>query len=414
MNTTIQTIQNNSNYNLTELTQINADITNIGGQQGINCVAILNISNTSVFYLFSDTYSHSLGTGPNIQLISPLNDSALSFGLNPFDFIYNLTDEFEIINCSLILNGEINKTNFTIQRNVTQNFTQTLPMGFYNWSIQCIDNSSARNIGYSQNYTLNITPNNSPTISNMNLESQIDLTIGGTKIVYCNATITDIDGISEIKSINSTLYHNSVTSTSEDDNNNHYTNNSCKIISSSTYSRNYSCGFPMKYYSDGGNWTCNMTAYDTSDSFDSSKTTTIINDLIALNLSTHLIDFGNLAVGNTSPEDINLTIFNFGNKNINITLKGYGIEDGDGLAMECSKDNISIGYQRYSTSFGDDYSTMTNLTSGYQQIINFTLPQRIDDLSYGADKNSTYWKISIPLGVNGKCNGSITLLAVTT
>ncbi len=466
-NVTILTITNHSSYNLTELTQISATIA-ILGNNGVNCIAALNISDISTINISKgETYSHSLGdislgsdisttwyvtgldegsfnitvkascdsdginledenidirynlsikdtAGPYIQLMYPSDDSVISFRNNPVTFEYNATDESEIINCNLVLNGSINLTNSTIQKNVSQIFIKSLTVGAYNWSIQCMDNSTARNIGYSPTFNLNITPNNAPILSDFSITDPIDLTIGGIKIVLCNATVTDNDNITDIAGVNATLYHSSSTYNSSDDNNDHYTNTSCKLISSTQYTGGYSCSFPMQYYSNNGSWTCNLTVIDLYNDTDSVQTDTTVNDLIALNLSTSLIDFGNLAVGNTSPEDVNLTIANLGNKDINITLKGYGVSDGDGLAMECAKDNISIGYERYSTSFGKDYSAMTNLTSGYQQIINFTLPQRTNDTYYGSDRNATYWKISIPLGVNGKCNGSITVLAIST
>ena len=55
---------------------------------------------------------------------------------------------------------------------------------------------------------------------------------------------------------------------------------------------------------------------------------------------------------------------------------------------------------------------MVNLTTTAKQIGNFTLPQRTDDEEYKEDRNNTYWKIKIPYGVKGPCNGSIKLIAI--
>ena len=56
-----------------------------------------------------------------------------------------------IANCSLILNGKINKTNYTIIEQgfpfKYNNFTvYDVPDGVYNWSVNCTDTASAHNM----------------------------------------------------------------------------------------------------------------------------------------------------------------------------------------------------------------------------------------------------------------------------
>ena len=464
-NVTITIPTNNSLFNISGINNITAQIKNIGGQTGTNCYAVLSISNESVFNISGDTYSHSLNninmgssittswnisgldegntnitinaycdsdginldnanydsvrnitlqdiTAPVINLTYPANNSNVSYLQNPISFTYNVTDESEIINCSLILNNKLNQTNHTIEKGIIQYFHLTLNPGSYNWSIECTDNSSSKIKGSSLTYNFTVLSNTAPIISNLNIDNPIDLNAGSVKIIYCNFTVTDNDNVSDIKSINSTLYHNSVNSNSKDDNNDHYTNNSCEITGSSEFNQDYSCSFSMLYYSNLGTWSCNATAYDNSNASGSLKTDTNVNELIALDVAQSVIDYGNLQVGNISQEDSNLTITNLGNRGINITLEGYGITEGDGLAMDCLQNNIPVGYEKYSVNFQENYINMINLTTTAQQIGNFTLPQRTDDEEYKEDRNNTYWKIKIPYGVKGSCNGSIKLIAI--
>jgi len=80
-------------------------------------------------------------TLPNITLISPANKSGDNDG--NVTFVYEVNDNANIINCSLIINGEINQTNTTIQKGTIMNFElNNLYVGSYNWSIMC--NSSVK------------------------------------------------------------------------------------------------------------------------------------------------------------------------------------------------------------------------------------------------------------------------------
>jgi len=72
-----------------------------------------------------------------------------------FIFEYNVTDSYGIVdNCSLVLNGSVYNTNYSITQNVTLNFKETLLGGYYEWSIMCID--KANNSGYSKTRFINI------------------------------------------------------------------------------------------------------------------------------------------------------------------------------------------------------------------------------------------------------------------
>ena len=84
-------------------------------------------------------------TPPNVTLLFPLNNSAME-NYTLF-FRYNVTDNYNATNCSLILNNQIAQTNYSILLNNSNNFTRVMPGGDYNWSVNCSDNSY--NIGAS-------------------------------------------------------------------------------------------------------------------------------------------------------------------------------------------------------------------------------------------------------------------------
>ena len=310
-NVTITAPQNNSAFNASVIFQVNATVAVIGGQDGTNCQATISFNNTNVLRLYQDSWTHNLGditlgssatttwnvtgnltgnsnivvygncssdgvnlerlnyyrldnitiydfNGPGINLIAPGNNSMVTDTGSAITFSYNVSDGSEIANCSLLINDAINTTNFTVQRYTTQVFNAHLSNRTYNWSVQCYDNLS--NYGISVKYNFSIISNLPPVITNMIVDTPIDLNIGSFVTVYCNATVTDMNNISDIHSVNSTLFLNSTGAVAPDDNNNHYSLNPCQAISNNTYSINFSCAFDVYYYANNGSWACNITA----------------------------------------------------------------------------------------------------------------------------------------------------------
>jgi len=107
-----------------------------------------NLGNSSISYINIDL------TYPDVTSILPGNENVSSNNLVIFE--YNVTDDYGIVdNCSLILNGSVYDTNYSITQNVTLNFKETLPGNYYEWVIICID--KANNSGYSETRFINIT-----------------------------------------------------------------------------------------------------------------------------------------------------------------------------------------------------------------------------------------------------------------
>jgi hypothetical protein len=292
---------------------------------------------------------------------------------------------------------------------------------------------------------VNVT-NTEPNITSITIDDnvlspsdEIDLTAGNFTVVICNATIFDYNGYEDITNANktnATLFIQGSGADSQDDNNSHYSNSSCgrcrqataAEVSDTANTAICDCQFSVQYYAnDSSNWVCDFHVSDDGGhakpalkinlTDNSTGGPVTITKLLALDVPA-ILDYGNLSVTQTSAEIIH-NVTNVGNIDINLSLRGFGGIDettGNNLSMVCDIGNISIGAQRYSVESGIAYDSMFNLTNQTRIAaefgLNITFPQRIDDTNYGSDRNSTYWRIKVPLSVGGLCNGTIIFGAV--
>lgn len=234
----------------------------------------------------------------------------------------------------------------------------------------------------------------------------VTLNAGSTRIVNCNATIRDWNGYNDIVLVNSTIW-DMATSTIDaaDDNNSHYTNTNCTNTGNGVnYTVNYLCTFDVYYYANNGTWNCSVTAMDTWNKTGNRTNTTIVLPLYALNV-TDGIDYGNVAVESDSlTKTANVT--NFGNRAINISVEGYGVTRGDGLAMNCSQaGNISVQYERFSLVDTGNWIDKTPLNSTSQLLSNLTIDKQT--LPGTLITNTTYWQLNVPPNPAGNCSGFV-------
>ena len=165
-----------------------------------------------------------------------------------------------------------------------------------------------------------------------------------------------------------------------------------------------------------------MQDLDGASAYNRSEATTVAA-LYAINLTTFnesmMLDFGNMAPGditaNAAEQYVNVT--NSGNININLSIGGYGITPNDNLSMGCTIGNISAADLRYNYSDNQAFATsMFNLTVNAlpRSIPALRIPVRVDDSDTQVKNstNTTYWKLSIPAGTKGFCNGTVIFSAV--
>ena len=262
------------------------------------------------------------------------------------------------------------------------------------------------------------------TVSINNDATGVDLTPNSTTTVTVNITARDFNGEGDIANITAEFFDmDSSSYGAADDNNNHYSNSSCVI--NYTYGDQYEvsalCNFDTWYYANNATWNSTVLITDNSSLTDQGDDIISINTLLAL-LLPDTLDYGEVNATEVSAEN-QTDVTNVGNVMLNLSLSGYAVSAGDGLAMNCTlgaTQNISIEYEKYNlttsnlgamdlSSFEGNY---TNLSSS--SVINeFNLGQRFNDTDqYVDDTNSTYWRIYVPLGVAGSCSGNIVFGAV--
>jgi len=269
----------------------------------------------------------------------------------------------------------------------------------------------------------NVPPNVTSVIIE-NGDASIYLIAGGNKSIQCNATIVDWNGDTSVSNATSIFWHSGGTTlkTASDDNNNHYSNTNCTLDYSygDTYTLTALCQFNVTYYANNGTWTCSVNATDNTSLSSEGYDNISVEALLAVNIP-NTIHYGTVNALAVSNENIT-NVTNWGNVDIDLNVEGYGWVDGDGLAMRCTLGNIaniSLHYEKYNLSastlgalnFSQFNSTYIELTD--TAVLNpFNLNQRQDDNNIDNATKQTYWRVYVPLGVAGTCNGTVLMGAV--
>jgi len=266
-------------------------------------------------------------------------------------------------------------------------------------------------------------------VSIMDDAATVDLIANESRPIYCVAVVRDYNGEGDISNVNATFFSSSVSISDPDDNNNHYTNSSCTVTNSfgsyngyddNAYLALANCTFGVQYYATPGEWTCSVTVNDSASWMATAMDTIDITQLLALGLP-DTMDYGLVNATDVSNQNIT-NVSNYGNVVVNLSLEGYGVTVGDGLAMNCtlgSIGTISIEHEKYNLTtsntsvltLGQADSIYTNLTTN-PVVRYFNLTVRESDIFDDSPK-STYWRMYVPLGVAGNCSGNIIFGATT-
>lgn len=233
--------------------------------------------------------------------------------------------------------------------------------------------------------------------------NEIDLAAGVTRKVLCNGTVSDDNGYDTIDNVTAIIYAigNGTKASDPEDNNTLYKNNSCTLSAGySTTKKDFNCSFNMWYYAQNGTWSCNATATDSQSASGSAVANSTVNNLIAFNISSLILDYGNLAPGAASPSSVLFYITNLGNTRIDLSLNGSN--------MSCTAGTIPSSSQHYNITGTDQaYSLMLALSNSAFLVSDFDLDKKVT-----SDSNrTTYWRIQIPTAVKGQCTGIISLSA---
>lgn len=271
-----------------------------------------------------------------------------------------------------------------------------------------------------------------PEVLNVSIDddsSSVTLIANSTKLVSCVSLLRDYNNESDFRDVTAEFFGETSSFYGDsDDNNYHYINTSCNLdldfgswngVSDDDYLALANCSFFLQYYSNPETWNCTVFVNDSYGWNDTNSDEVTVDSLLALGLP-EFINYG--IVNSTYVSNENITnVTNYGNVEINLSLSGYAVTEGDGFAMNCTLgniQNISIDYEKYnltSSTSGDLTLTQfeglyVNLTSS-PVVKEFNLISRTDDLINDAF-DSTYWRIYVPKGVAGTCTGNIVFGAV--
>jgi len=268
--------------------------------------------------------------------------------------------------------------------------------------------------------TVNVT-NQPPNCSEMTCYDEdgttdyIDLVAGGTRLVYCNATCNDPNGVYDMDTFVGQIQTGGAGPCTADTRN-CYVNTSCSNTSTGNGTATIvECSYWFYYHADNtsksGDWTGNITAVDTSGTQGHATDTIDVQELLAIGVDP-VLAFGSKppAVNDTTCTKDH-TLFNYGNVQIDFQV------NASDLTCDVAG-SIPAGYLAVNLTSGDSYDIAYHLTSTLggpdtgNKFDNFNLDESSATGAPTPTTKETYWGIGVPSGVSGNCQGTIWFAAV--
>jgi hypothetical protein len=167
---------------------------------------------------FSETRNFSINDFP--PTVELLTSDSIWFNESSFTLEYNVTDNNDILNCSIYIDGIFNKSNESeISMGAVSEFNLTgMNEGIYNWSVLCFDDAELSS--WSSNRTIYVDLN-APSV-NLNLPNHLftspiaDVNFNFTAIdsldsdLTCNLIVGGVTYFSDFSALNDTLENNLV------------------------------------------------------------------------------------------------------------------------------------------------------------------------------------------------------------
>jgi len=250
--------------------------------------------------------------------------------------------------------------------------------------------------------------------STLECTDPIVLTPNSNTTVYCNYSVSDINGFQDVTSATAMLWHTSLSSASDEAHlEKHYKQTSCVMAGGEGTVMQVSCNFSMSYIASPGEWTFRSTVLDSGGSGSTvSATDVTVQGYLALDADAQ-ISFGSVAPNSVSTSQA-AVITNMCNQGIDVLV------DSSGPSMTCDKGQVPIENlhydaedEAYSDMCGSLSTNMDDTCSALGSSFDLSKASQVDEEPYNPFK-STYWIISIPGGVGGTCAGSMTFTAVAS
>lgn len=233
--------------------------------------------------------------------------------------------------------------------------------------------------------------------------SSINLTTGMDTRYYLTGMVEDLDGYTDIIGMFTYVYRSGVGAWCTADKNNCYSPFCDSYGSGVNYY--FSCPVDFAYYADSTDstglypsdtWKGMMYIYDSAyNAAYKENYSTEMNSLMGLSTSGN-INFGNLALGQTSSYSSVLEVYNTGNTYLQLQTSSGG--------MNCTNGSLEPQRQRYSL-WDQSFASMPWAMDYYATMPGIYITPRTDD--YSASGTSLYYRISVPSeGVGGTCSGT--------
>jgi hypothetical protein len=275
-------------------------------------------------------------------------------------------------------------------------------------------------------FQANVTVNNvAPTVSNINLNDSnggtIQLSVSNWTTVMCNATINDPNGWADISSANATVFYSNDSnnkSNSPDDINYHYSNASCTLFGGTGTTVFANCTVNLSFAAVNGTWTCNVSANDSSNVWNSSNGTNLVDQLVAIAVWNSSINFSAMNNGeNTTAAGARaVNVSNEGNVMVDVAVKALTADMSCVTSGSGCSGAIGVGNLSFNTT-QDTYDNIRangfNLTTTNQTMAAWDLsPKGINTADTVNSTKNMWWGIQIPQSVKGEFNVNITVSAL--
>ncbi|RLG21868.1 hypothetical protein DRN74_00405 [Candidatus Micrarchaeota archaeon] len=229
--------------------------------------------------------------------------------------------------------------------------------------------------------------------------------------VWCNFTVTDNNGVSDIKTPKANLTRVGTSQYAADDSDVHYSNNSCTYnytVNGNTLE--FRCIFWVSYWADNGTWSCNVSVPDSQTVNNSEYDRANLSGVIGIEVNESEISYGTLAVGQDSPTSVSTTIYNTGNVMIDVRVNGTHMNDTPAMTNLLYVGNQTYNISMYPGAWGGTGSAQ--LTRSPVTVSNFNLDDREstdgDSNPFIIVNKTLEWKIRIPSGqASGSYSGSV-------
>jgi hypothetical protein len=272
---------------------------------------------------------------------------------------------------------------------------------------------------------LNIS-NQAPNITGVTLESnysvpdEMALEANNITTVWCWAYVFDIDGYTDIDTVQGRIWDNQMSSFDGIiDNRWHYRNSSCNITQdapTTMINARVNCTFPVIFYANYSDWNCTLTVNDTDNHIINGTDNATMLPLLAIDIVNQSIEWGQRAVDMDYDTDMNVSVENEGNIPFDLQIDAYNstsIGVVSNYSFDCQIGYIPARNIVFNYTSGGIYAQSTRLSNfSYIFADEFDLYPQSAGLS--PTNKSTYFGIRLDgwPTINGTCNGWMRMDAV--